>query len=305
MSRSNRDGFTLIELLVVIAIIAVLIALLVPAIQKVREAAARTQCGNNLKQIGLAFHSYHDVYKAFPPGRIDQNGGANWPVFLLPYLEQEDLFKHWNMKKLYYDQPRSFLDAQVEVYYCPARRSAADGLMSIAGDHDVPGVLGDYAVCDGDDSDGHAYNENTANGAIILSSFGDGGGVALQWRSLTNIDSITDGLSNTFLAGEKHVIVGTFGDGGDYTGGTGGQGDGAFFNGDPENQNAARIASHSCPLALSPTDGYYRNFGSWHHDVCQFVFCDGTVKAVGTSIDLANYRRLGIRNDGEVVTWQE
>src|SRR5262249_50540535 len=94
LSSPTRSAFTLIELLVVIAIIAVLIALLVPAVQKVREAANKAQCANNLKQIGLAMHNYHDSYASLPYSRRDP--GDSWAVLIMPYIEQDGLYRLWN-----------------------------------------------------------------------------------------------------------------------------------------------------------------------------------------------------------------
>src|SRR3954471_22619116 len=122
MTRSRtRLGFTLIELLVVIAIIAILIALLVPAVQKVREAANRAQCQNNLKQIGLAAHNWHDANSWLVPSwlganSLDPDGWAPWAVLLLPYLEHGEIFRLWNIMNLASTQPPAAYQAQLQVF---------------------------------------------------------------------------------------------------------------------------------------------------------------------------------------------
>jgi prepilin-type N-terminal cleavage/methylation domain-containing protein len=155
-TRVRRTGFTLIELLVVIAIIAILVGLLLPAVQWVREAANRTQCANNLKQIGLAMLHYNDDYGALPPSRM-QNGSATWAVLILPYLEQKEMFHQWNLNVPYVQQTASVRQKPLSIYFCPTRRYHFSApTLSLGGDESIlpdgtlgpnyPGALGDYAV---------------------------------------------------------------------------------------------------------------------------------------------------------------
>src|SRR5262249_25969882 len=120
MSRLSRHrAFTLIELLVVIAIIAILIALLVPAVQKVREAAAKTQCLNHLHQLAVGIHNYHDAKKSLPPSRISRDAYATWPVLIMPFIEQGPAYNLWNIQLGNGSQSAAALQVQIPILFCP------------------------------------------------------------------------------------------------------------------------------------------------------------------------------------------
>src|SRR5262245_27911754 len=242
--RERSAGFTLIELLVVIAIIAILIGLLVPAVQKVREAAGRTSCANNLKQIGLAFHAYHDARKALPPAAIGGDGEVTWAVLLLPYVEQDPLYRQWNLTlaATYYRHPANVVGAQVPVYYCPVRRSPPQ-LTTLGDKHATwggfPGGLGDYAA-NGGNSTADWSDPRQGNGVLLYADtvISSDGTTVVSWRSLTRFSSITDGLSNTLLIGEKHVMPSEWG--------KNTAGDNSIYNGD-DIKTIVRVAGRQTP----------------------------------------------------------
>jgi prepilin-type N-terminal cleavage/methylation domain-containing protein len=290
MRRAAARGFTLVELLVVIAIIGILIALLLPAVQAAREAARRSQCQNNLKQLGLAVHSYHDVQNAIPYTRIDTR--ETWAVLVLPQMEQSNLYEMWDFTKNYYNQLPEMLTTPVPGFYCPSRRTPPQ--LSVdptdlpdggSGTH-LPGICADYAAVSGDNvSETGDYYPGQSTSMV-----GPAKG-AFRYKSKTplNFASILDGLSNTIFIGEKHVRPDQFGKGSD----------GCVYNGDKA--HSYKKAGPGAPLAKAPnaTTG---QFGSYHPGVCQFLLGDGSVRAFQVSIDLVNLGRLANRQDGEVIT---
>jgi prepilin-type N-terminal cleavage/methylation domain-containing protein len=287
----NRQAFTLIELLVVIAIIAILIALLVPAVQKVREAAARAQCGNNLKQMGLAVHSYHDANKVVPHTRRDTM--ETWAVLILPYLDQGALFNQWNMSLDYYSQAANVRQQVVPVYICPARRNSGGQVLSTAGDvHQsnpagphVPGACGDYAACSGDPSGQADYLEGMGTPAVTTANIANGAFVYFGGK--LRFTRFTDGLSNTIFIGEKHIPNSNFGV----------APDSSLYNGD--HGSSFKQAGVGAPLANGPKGS--GQFGSYHPGICLFVLGDGTVRPLQTSIDLNALGRLANRHDGQPI----
>jgi hypothetical protein len=282
---------------VVIAIIAVLIGLLLPAVQKVREAANRSQCANNLKQIGLALHNFHNTYGKLPYAR--SGGGSkdhSWAVLILPFIEQDPAYKLWTtpipgvtqyvginqFNAVGVPEIQTARELQVSIFYCPSRRSPPQLCNIFSDSPSTPplnGSCGDYAACRGD-----GITINGFDSGLFLQT--QPSSYSVPRRSIRLAD-VTDGLSNTLAIGEKHVPLDTFGD----------LKDGAIFNGGlPE--GVLRKASTSNPLAFSPTETFNTQFGSYHPGVVQFVFGDGSVRAVKVSTPGSILALLANRADG-------
>jgi prepilin-type N-terminal cleavage/methylation domain-containing protein/prepilin-type processing-associated H-X9-DG protein len=312
-SRS-RGAFTLIELLVVIAIIAVLIGLLVPAVQKVREAAARLSCSNNLKQLALACHNYHDSNGKLPPGQYgdyDQPsafGGPfensmawSWIAFALPYIEQDNAYRQGGVPTTRLNQS-SATAVTIKTLFCPS-----DSLSNIsplvekthymrtaplAGLTNYKGVQGSNFCF------GPWANNGTAGSDCECWFHGDGLFYPMVWEHPKRLTDILDGTSNTFMIGEDRYIAGVSGPG------LYGQGYGWAHS---------VHASLTCaipPNVRQPNGQDYpanrwdvlHGFKSRHPGGVQFAYADASVHFVPDSIPLGLYRALGTISGGEVVS---
>jgi len=325
-----RRAFTLVELLVVIAIIGILVALLLPAVQAAREAARRTQCSNNLKQIGIAMHNYHDAHTRFPIGQFDwvsswghqgifhgegtSMHGQTYFIQLLPYVEQSQL---WDVYRPLMDIPPAFrsdgifiggmrewrkhvadeLKTVVPTFVCPTDF----GPPKVDGGHpDLIGFFGNYIMCAG----------STTYGARGIASqiFYRMDGMFYMY-SATRIGDVLDGTSQTLMAGEEIVIKETRPNqydarGAYYWGKWGGALFSTYY---PPNTNTPDRLDEAMLCFATPetpciNSGDMVNYTRSRHDGGVFVaMVDGSVHFISDNIDRRVFRALGSRNGEEVV----
>jgi prepilin-type N-terminal cleavage/methylation domain-containing protein len=314
-----RKGFTLVELLVVIAIIATLIGLLLPAVQTAREAARRTSCSNNIKQMSLAFQVYNDAKKRLPYARSSNNLRAHsWVVRMLPFVEQAQAYQlfttalpganlHWggvhDLSNTTF-QATGALKTQISGMLCPssARTTRFTTVAPPSGNPGGGGFCGDYAANTGHDQIRDSSG-TTLYGAPYFQSTGPfalAPGYSVVNSALANsnpglrLKDIADGLGKTIFIGEKHIPSDQFGNQGF---------DNTIYATENPGLNSSTRMTLAAGVALGPQDtaATTNYFGSYHPEVLLFGFGDGHVETVSKSIAGSVLALLGQRADGQVI----
>lgn len=299
MNRSTACGFTIVELLVVIAIVAILIALLVPAVQYAREAARRTKCTDNLKQIGLAIHNYHDNNNAFPPGwigvtgdEVDVNGlsGFGWASMILPMMERGNLYYGLNFRTSMTDSDNSLAhETFIPSFRCPTDtgpRFWEIGLAAGQTNDDLPlelptaNYVGSFGSQDLHECENNAPGENcSSNGIFHLNSHLDMGG-------------IKDGTATTLLVGERRS---------DTSGSLPFPWHTTWVGAAPGGEESfARILASADHPPNDPSL-HFEDFSSWHDGGAIFVFCDGKVQFISDNIDEDVFRSLATTRGNDLI----
>ncbi len=306
--QGSESGFTLVELLVVIAIIGILIALLLPAVQAAREAARRMQCTNNLKQLGLAVHNYHDTHRSFPSGSITgsptatsdfdpwsaagvsstsagtNRHGTSWLLRILPFIEQGPIYQEWNFRTNVRGNA-NIAQLDIAAFYCPSRRSEVTEQGRLLDDNWTGGG-NDYGGCAG-----AGITFATGTGKPFISSTG-----GTSWRhgqrrgifthnSDTRFRSIRDGTSNTIMTGELQRLNDSQ--------------DGWAVGG-----SATLFSTHEgfAEDVGGINNDYFESPGSRHTGGANFGMADGSVHFISETIDREVFRYLGSMADGKSMT---
>jgi prepilin-type N-terminal cleavage/methylation domain-containing protein/prepilin-type processing-associated H-X9-DG protein len=295
----RRFGFTLIELLVVIAIIAVLLGILLPAVQKVREAASRASCQNNLHQVGLALHSYHDSQGSFPSGYLCPQPQTNpdytspgwgWAALLLPFVEQGNLAKQINFT-LPVEDPSNFAARTtiLKLYVCPSDRST--GVFSVYDKNNAAltqAATNSYAACHG-------------VGVDLDDELDDFNGMFSR-NSQVRFADVTDGTSNTLAIGERGAFFTQSPWAGAVSFGTTRITPGApTINPTAIEDAPTQVLAHIDVEMINDPRGDPEDFFTPHTGVAMFLFVDGSVHAISTALALQTLQNLATRDGGEVV----
>ena len=300
----RKTGFTLVELLVVIAVIGILMGMLMPAINMVRESARRISCGNNMRQLGLAIHSFEASNTLFPPAR-GADEFLTWPAYLMPYLEMSNLFDRLDLTSKYQNQDLVAIRKTMPMMLCPSRNRQFPSISKRESKGYPIGACGDYAGNAGtsqyfpydvwaqfyEPTDG-VFNSGFEKDNPVIGAKMPGGG-----KGRYGFQSINDGTSSTIFLGEKYVSIFGLQE-------PGGWGDGSIYNGD-EPETFMRIGGYGMGIArneaLDLSPGEIPIFGSSHPGHVNFVMGDGSVQTFNTNLSEETLFRLCSRIDGYVI----